>query len=141
MIVTRSVHEEALERLVRQLDELGLDGSAGIHGPQSVFWRFSATLINFWGAGRAILLQLAPPYVAYAIAEHSTTSTDVRGRFRATFENVFQMTFGTREQALRGARKVHAVHAMSNGVIPETAGRFPAGILSRCETSIPLALQ
>jgi uncharacterized protein (DUF2236 family) len=127
MIITRSAHEAALERLVGQLDALGLHESAGIHGPQSKSWQVNATVINFLGAGRAILLQLAHPYVAYAIAEHSTTVSDVRSRFRSTFENVYQMTFGTRSDALASARQVHAVHARIHGVIPEAAGRFEAG--------------
>ena len=127
MIVTASVHERALAGLVAQLDEAGLSESAGIHGPDSPMWQMNAQLSNFLGAGRAMLLQLAHPYVAYAIAEHSTTLSDVRGRFQATFENVFGMTFGSRSQALASARRVHRVHARIHGKIPVTAGRFAAG--------------
>lgn len=127
MIVTRSLHERALESLVTQLDELGLDESTGIHGPASVMWRMNAKLSNFLGGGRAILLQLAHPYVAYAIADHSTTVSDPRKRFQATFDNVFGMTFGSRSDALASARKVHMVHARIHGVIPEALGRFEAG--------------
>ncbi len=127
MIVTASLHEKALASLVMQLDELGLDESAGIHGPQSQMWHMNAGLSNFLGAGRAILMQLAHPYVAYAIAQHSTTASDVRGRFQATFTNVFGMTFGTRSDALASARRTYRVHARIHGVIEERAGSFSAG--------------
>jgi uncharacterized protein (DUF2236 family) len=90
-------------------------------------WRMNAGLVNFLGAGRAILLQLAHPYVAYAIAEHSTTLTDVRQRFQATFENVYGMTFGTRAAAIASARKVHKVHSRIFGTIPSAMGDYEAG--------------
>lgn len=90
-------------------------------------WKLNAGLDNFLGAGRAILLQLAHPYVAYAIADHSTTVSDVRKRFQATFENVFGMTFGSRAEAIAKARKVHAVHARIHGILPTRIGRFEAG--------------
>jgi uncharacterized protein (DUF2236 family) len=127
MIVTPSRHEKALQSLVQELDELGLDESTGIHGPDSAMWQMNAGLVNFLGAGRAILLQLAHPYVAYAIAEHSTTVTDVRRRFQATFENVFGMTFGSRHDALASARKVHKVHSRIFGTIPHAMGPYEAG--------------
>ncbi len=127
MIVTPSAHEKALSSLARQLEDLGLSEDAGIHGPESRIWQMNARLSNFLGAGRAILLQLAHPYVAYAIAEHSTTVSDVRGRFQATFENVFGMTFGTRAEAFASARTVHRVHSRIHGKLPEQVGRFSAG--------------
>ncbi len=127
MIVTPSHHEKALESLVCQLDELGLDESTGIHGPDSAMWRMNAGLVNFLGAGRAILLQLAHPYVAYAIAEHSTTVSDVRRRFQATFENVYGMTFGSRADAIASARKVHKVHSRIFGTFPRAVGDYQAG--------------
>ena len=47
--------------------------SAGIFGPDSVTWRIDREAAIFLGAGRALLLQLAHPWVAAAIAEHSRT--------------------------------------------------------------------
>ena len=42
----------------------------GIFGPASVTWRIDREAVLFLGAGRALLLQLAHPWVAAAIAEH-----------------------------------------------------------------------
>ena len=46
-------------------------GPAGVFGPASVMWRIDREAAVFLGAGRALLLQLAHPWVAAAIAEHS----------------------------------------------------------------------
>ena len=45
---------------------------AGIFGPESITWRINRESALFLGAGRAALLQLAHPWVATALVEHST---------------------------------------------------------------------
>lgn len=127
MIVTASAHEAALDELTRQLDSAGMPESVGIHGPNAMAWQVNSEIINFLGAGRAILLQLAHPYVAYAIAEHSVTLDDARGRFQRTFENIYQMCFGNRDQAMQSARQVYRVHTRVHGIIAEDAGRYRRG--------------
>ena len=53
----------------------------GVFGPDSLTWRIDREALTFLGAGRALLLQLAHPWVAAAIAEHSKTIDDPIGRF------------------------------------------------------------
>ena len=76
----------------------------------------------FLGAGRALLLQLAHPWVAAAIAEHSRTFDDPIGRFHRTFGVVFSMVFGSLDQAIAAARRLHrrhaAIRAQCGGVEP-----------------------
>jgi len=79
------------------------------------------------GGGRAALLQAAHPYVASAVSGHSTVMADVAGRFRRTFENVFDMVFGTTEQALERAQLVRRIHERVQGTIEEDVGRFRRG--------------
>ena len=81
----------------------------------------------FIGGGRAALLQLAHPMVAHAIDHHSSTRSDVVGRFQRTFKHVFSMVFGELDDALIAARRVHAIHARVHGEISEPLGRFAAG--------------
>eukprot|EP00937_MAST-01D_sp_MAST-1D-sp2_P001389 g1389.t1 len=83
--------------------------------------------ISFVGGGLAALLQLAHPFVAHAIAEHSYTRDDVTGRFVNTFKYVFAVTFGDMAATLRAARAVRRVHCRVHGVLPEDAGRWRAG--------------
>lgn len=109
---------------------------AGVFGPDSLTWRIDREAIIFLGAGRALLLQLAHPWVAAAIAEHSTTFADPIGRFRRTFDIVFAMVFGSLDRALLASRQLHRRHTMIVGAMPDTVGPFAAG--SRyCANDIP----
>lgn len=117
-LVTREQLEASLERIVPLAPA---DERAGIYGPESVSWRVNRESMVFLGAGRAALLQLADPYVAYGVEHHSATRTDPFGRFRRTFYNVFAMVFGDRETAFRAARMVHAIHSRIEGDLPEEA--------------------
>jgi uncharacterized protein (DUF2236 family) len=68
---------------------------AGVLGPDSVTWRIYREAVLFLGAGRALLLQLAHPWVATAVADHSQVFADPIGRLRRTFRTMFTMIFGT----------------------------------------------
>ncbi len=99
----------------------------GIFGPESLTWRVDREAAVFLGAGRALLLQLAHPWVAAAVSEHSKTFADPVGRFHRTFNITFTMVFGTLDQALAAARRLHRRHAVVTGRLPHAAGRYEAG--------------
>ena len=122
-VVTRDEHEAALAALAREV----CDPHAGILGPQSVAWQLGGDLAVFLGGGRAALLQLAHPMVAFAIDQHSRTRADVMGRFQRTFRNVFAMVFGDFDDAVAAARRVHNVHTRIHGTIPHEVGAWRAG--------------
>jgi uncharacterized protein (DUF2236 family) len=106
----------------------GATGSVeGIFGPASLTWRIDREAVIFLGAGRALLLQLAHPWVAAAVAEHSRTFADPIGRFHRTFDVVFTMVFGSLDQALAAARHLHQRHATIVGLLPEAIGPFDKG--------------
>ncbi|HEY3910801.1 MAG TPA: oxygenase MpaB family protein [Stellaceae bacterium] len=96
-------------------------------GPGSMVWRVDREAAVFLGAGRALLLQLAHPWVAAAIVEHSCSLADPIGRFHRTFSLVFTMVFGTADQAVAAARRLYRRHAAISGVLGESAGAFPVG--------------
>lgn len=100
---------------------------AGVFGPDTITWRIDREAVIFLGAGRALLLQLAHPWVAAAIAEHSRTLADPIGRFHRTFDIVFAMVFGSLDRALSSSRQLHRRHGMIVGEMPETVGPFAAG--------------
>jgi uncharacterized protein (DUF2236 family) len=99
----------------------------GIFGPESLTWRVDREAATFLGGGRALLLQLAHPWVAAAISEHSKTFADPVGRFHRTFNITFTMVFGTLDQALAASRRLHRRHGAVTGTLPQAAGRFEAG--------------
>jgi uncharacterized protein (DUF2236 family) len=123
MIVTREALESSLMELARGVR----DPREGILGPRSIAWRLGGDLAIFLGGGRAALLQLAHPFVAYAVDHHSRTRADVVGRFQRTFRNVFAMVFGELDDAFAAARRVHNVHTRIHGTIPEQTGAWRAG--------------
>ncbi len=106
-------------------------GAAGprewVFGPASVTWRVNREAAIFLGAGRALLLQLAHPWVAAAIGDQSRVFADPVGRFHRTFNVTFTMAFGTLDQALAMARRLHRRHAAIEGVLPTAAGPFVTG--------------
>ncbi|WP_409189662.1 oxygenase MpaB family protein [Bradyrhizobium sp. RDM4] len=121
------------------LDRVRADAAGpvpGVFGPSSVTWQIDREAVVFLGAGRALLLQLAHPWVAAAIAEHSRTLADPIGRFHRTFDIVFAMVFGSLDRALLSSRQLHRRHTMIVGTMPVTVGPFAAG--SRyCANDIP----
>jgi uncharacterized protein (DUF2236 family) len=123
VIVTRADLDASLAELRKSV----ADPRAGILGPRSIGWQIGADLALFLGGGRAALLQLAHPMVAYAIEHHSRTRDDVVGRFQRTFRNVFAMVFGDLEDAVTAARRVHAIHSKISGTIPIAIGSWAAG--------------
>jgi uncharacterized protein (DUF2236 family) len=120
------VTSDDLERQIEQLKDTG-ESSAGLFGPTSLTWRVGRETALLLGAGRALLLQLAHPWVANAIAEHSRALVDRVGRFHRTFDLTFTMSFGTRDQAIGAARRLNRRHAAIHGVLPHTIGPFPGG--------------
>src|SRR5215471_14086195 len=70
------VSREDLERELRAIEALAPGQIEGVFGPASLTWRIDREAAIFLAAGRALLLQLAHPYVAAAIAEHSRTLAD-----------------------------------------------------------------
>jgi uncharacterized protein (DUF2236 family) len=127
VIVGKADLEASLDRARAVAAAAHADPRAGIHGPGSAAWRLGRESILFAGGGRAALLQLAHPAVAYAIDQHSTTRDDVVGRFQRTFELVFAIVFGDLDHAIAAARRVHDIHRRIVGTIPIDVGAFRAG--------------
>lgn len=123
-------HAISREQLLEQLEVLrqrAIKPEEGLFGPDSLFWELGKHSITFMGAGRAALLQLAHPWVANAITQHSKTVSDPFGRFRRTFTNVFTMTYGSVDQLLDCCIAVHNIHAGMFGKIATTAGAHGEG--------------
>jgi uncharacterized protein (DUF2236 family) len=135
----RVVGEVEFERELAVVQNAAADDRAGAFGPSSMMWHIDKEAAIFLGAGRALLLQLAHPWVAAAIAQHSRTLADPIGRFHRTFNTMFTIVFGTIEQALAAARRLHGRHACISGTLPAAAGFFAGG--SRYEANDVAALR
>jgi uncharacterized protein (DUF2236 family) len=130
------VNTEDLERELSRIRAAAAGAQSGVFGSGSLTWHVDREAAIFLGAGRALLLQLAHPWVAAAIEQHSNALADPIGRFHRTFSTVFSMVFGSLDQSFGAARRLHRRHSMITGQLPSAAGPFPAG-LTYCANAIP----
>lgn len=121
------VSEGDLEAALNSVRARAAGSVEGIFGPASMTWRIDREAIIFLGAGRALLLQLAHPWVATAVAEHSRTFADPIGRFHRTFGVMFTMVFGSLDSAIAAARHLHHRHTTIVGRLTEAIGPFENG--------------
>src|ERR1035441_5859058 len=61
-----------LESLLASVEQRVANPLAGIFGTDSISWKINRESALFLGAGRAALLQLAHPWVAVALTQHSS---------------------------------------------------------------------
>lgn len=127
LIVTVTVTRDQLERHLAKVVRAVRDPRAGLYGPGSLSWEVNRESVIMLGGGAAALLQLAHPFVAHAIDQHSLTKSDPVGRFARTFGHVFAMVFGDLDHALSSARRVHQVHVRIRGRLRENVGRYARG--------------
>lgn len=97
---------------------------------RAVTHKLHREIVLLAGWGRAILLQIAHPLVAWGVAEHSSFLRDRRGwwaRLRRTVDAMLALTFGTPEEAAHVAAGINAMHGLVHGRLREPQGLFPAG--------------
>jgi uncharacterized protein (DUF2236 family) len=121
------VSHESSESLIAAVERDSTDLSAGLFGPGSASWKINRESALFLGAGRAALLQLAHPWVATALDQHSTVMERPIARFHSTFRIVFTMVFGSLAQATGAARHLYEVHTYIQGNMPENVARWARG--------------
>ena len=121
--VTRDDSEALIAAIARNT----LDRRAGIFGPDSMSWKINRESALFLGAGRAALLQLAHPWVATALEQHSSLMARPIARFHSTFRVLFAMIFGSLDHALAAARHLYAVHTRIRGEMPQDIAAYRRG--------------
>jgi uncharacterized protein (DUF2236 family) len=121
------VSREHIEDLWTSIRRQTTNPNEGIFGPSSVSWKVNREAALFLGAGRAALLQLAHPWVAAALDQHSNLRNDPLARFHNTFRVVFTMIFGTLDQALAASHHLYHLHTRIKGELPAEAGAYRRG--------------
>lgn len=121
------------------IDQPETNPRAGIFGPESITWKINRESALFLGAGRAALLQLAHPWVATALEQHSSLMDKPIERFHNTFRIVFTMIFGSLGQATRAASHLYGLHTRVQGELAEDVASYRHG--SRYEANEIAALR
>lgn len=115
------------ESLIAAVERRAAGPNQGIFGPASITWRVNRESALFLGAGRAALLQLAHPWVATALQQHSDLMQKPIRRFHNTFRIVFTMIFGSLQQATAAARHLYELHTHIQGHMTESVAAWPSG--------------
>lgn len=119
-----AVTSQDLELHIAAAEQRVVRPIAGIFGPDSITWRINRESALFLAAGRAALLQLAHPWVAIALDQHSSLLAKPIARFHNTFRVVFTMIFGTAPQAFRAARSLYQMHTRITGELPSAVAGY-----------------
>lgn len=88
-----------------------MKGDPGLFGPGSMVWRIHREAAVLAGGQRALLMQVAHPSVAAAIAEHSEFPAGAWRRLARTLESALAIAFGTTVEAEAAIARVNEVHA------------------------------
>src|SRR5438876_7197293 len=92
----------------------------GLFGPGSVTWRVDREIAVLLGSGsRALLLQVAHPKVAAAVADHSRYRSDPLGRLRDTLDAIYGFAFEDVPTVERILARIHQLHERVRGQTPE----------------------
>jgi len=71
-------------------------------------------------------MQVAHPAVAAGVAQHSDFRADPFRRLQRTLGASWSIVFGDLDRAERAIRRINAIHAVVQGVVPETGARYRA---------------
>lgn len=96
---------------------------------RGISWKIHRERVLLAGWGRAILLQIAHPKVAYGVAEHSGFTTERWGRLRRlhrTLAAMLALTFGSEAEAAGAAARINAIHDRVHGRLKEPGGSYSA---------------
>lgn len=122
------VSEDDLKRSLERLRQRPLQPNEGLFGPGSMFWEVNRhALVYFPGAVQAVQMQLAHPWIATAVFEHSKIMTNPRRRAQLTYIYLWSIIYGDVESAVKKSYSLYRLHTRVQGTLPAEAGRFPAG--------------
>ena len=106
--------------------------------PHSVIRHVNAEPVILFGAGRALLLQLAHPHVAAGVDEHSEFQRNPFKRLQGTLEATYTMVFGDATLADGVGRRIRWIHDFVTG--PGYRANDPANLLWVHATLLDTAL-
>jgi uncharacterized protein (DUF2236 family) len=106
-------------RVIDSASSLDRD-SLGLFGPGSVTWQVDREIVVLLASGaRALLMQVAHPLVAAAVADHSRYRSDPIGRLRDTLDAIYSFAFADRQHAEQVVRSVTRLHSVVSGHAPD----------------------
>jgi uncharacterized protein (DUF2236 family) len=86
--------------------------------------------VLYLGWGAALLLHVADPHIAQAVADHGVFLRDRGRRVRrlySTADTMLWLLFGTPDETRRAAQRINRIHDRVHGILTEDHPVFPAG--------------
>jgi uncharacterized protein (DUF2236 family) len=116
-IINRKQYANTLSTLAE-----GKAGVTGYFGPDTENWKCIRESVILIGGGRAAVMQLAHPFVAHAVRDHSVVYDDMLGRFVRTMSSAYAVVFGSIDDARNVGERVYSVHAHIAGALDDVPG-------------------
>jgi uncharacterized protein (DUF2236 family) len=123
----RLVSHEQFSKCLGELKQELVPGYGLFEGPEDPALKLFRELIVGFGGIRAVLLQIAHPYVAKAILMHSNVALDPYERAVKTQNFTFGMLYGSREEIIKASLAVRALHNPVKGALSDASGAFGSG--------------
>jgi uncharacterized protein (DUF2236 family) len=104
-----------------------IDHARGLFDHNGMFFRVNRESALLIGGGAALLMQVAHPKIAAAVAEHSQFREQPLKRLYRTVRAMQDIVFGDRATALATAARIRDIHARVYGRLPESTQAFAQG--------------
>lgn len=131
-LVSEADFKRSLERLQAESGE----PVKGLFGPGSMYWEINRhTLPYFLGAVRAVQYQLAHPWIAVAVFEHSKILSDPRRRAQLTYIYLWSIIYGDLDAVAKKSYSLYRLHARVEGTFGADAGRHAGGAYAANESN------
>ena len=95
--------------------------------PKGTFWQVSSESVLLLGGGTALLMQLAHPKIAAAVADHSDFRQHPIQRLYRTIKTMQGLIFGDQALSLAATEHVRHIHTRVHGTMSEGTSLYPAG--------------
>lgn len=124
--------EAYLQRLAAKL----ANPNEGFFGPASVLWQVTREPVIYLDSIRVLLMQIAHPKVAQAIADHSSYRADPIERTIHTLHAAQDLVFGDTERAIKAAVQIYAEHLRVRGRLSASMPGYPDPSYSATDPSM-----
>ncbi len=105
--------------------QTGLAANEGFFGPESMIRRVDSEAVVLLGGGRAILLQLAHPFIAAGVDDYSNFEEDILNRLYNTILFMHTLVFENRHRGRHALKHFHTMHERIRGRLGHRSGNFP----------------
>lgn len=108
-------------------DSMTTATQGGLFDPRGAYRRVNRETILLLGGASALLMQVAHPKIAAAVAAHSTYRERPLRRLFATVEAMQKIVFGAEDVALATVSRINDLHGRVSGKLDPGTMHFPTG--------------